>query len=379
MKIILATPIYPPEIGGPATYTVEIATRLQGSHDIVVVAYTDTGEKVEGTTLIPVKKNRPLPLRLFSFFFTLLQVAKGADIIYAQNAMAAGLPAMLVGKFRRIPVVVKFVGDEAWERATQSRQTSKRLEEFLESKDGNIKIRLMKWIEGIVLRNVAIITTPSAYLLEVLKKTYHFPPRRGVVNYNAVDPVAIDTAVSRRPHQIITTARLVAWKGVEGIIEAVSVLKNKFPNVKLLVAGDGPERKKLEDLTQSLAVTKHVQFLGRVEHAEVLKLQQASTASILNSTYEGLPYIVLENFATKTPVVATNIPGTNETVYHEKTGLLVEPGDNNGLRDAITRVFEDAALREKIVAGGEKLLREKFSWQSHISTLLGIFTSLSKK
>ena len=379
MKIILATPIYPPEIGGPATYTIEIATRLRTSHDITVVAYTDAVEEVDGTKLICVKKNRPLPLRLLSFFFTLFRAAKGADVIYAQNAMAAGLPAMLVGKLRRIPVVVKFVGDEAWERATQSRQTSKRLEEFLESKDGNIKIRLMKWIEGVVLRNVAIVTTPSAYLLEVLKKTYHFPAERGVVNYHAVDPVAIDTAVSRSPHQIITTARLVAWKGVEGIIEAVSVLKNKFPDVKLLIAGDGPERKKLEERVRDLAVTNHVQFLGRISHDEALAGQQESIVGVLNSTYEGLPHIVLENFATKTPIVATNIPGTNETVYHEQTGLLVEPGDSNGLAAAIARVFEDVALREKIVAGGEKLLREKFSWQSHISTLLGIFTSLTRK
>jgi len=376
MKIILATPIYPPEIGGPATYTVEIAKRLRGEHDILVVAYSDKGEEVEGTRLVRVIKDRSLPLRLISFFFTLIRAAKGADVIYAQNAMAAGLPAMLVGKLRNIPVVIKFVGDEAWERATQSRQTTKRLEEFLAHPDGGVKIRLMKWVQGVVLRNVAIVTTPSAYLRDALVREYGVHPERGVVNYNAVEDIPVDASIVRTPYQIITTARLTAWKGVDGIIRAVSILAAKFPQVKLVVAGDGPEKEPLMRLVQEKKLEKHTDFLGRVEHDIALRRQQESVLQVLNSTYEGLPHIVLESFATKTPIVATNIPGTNETVYHEKTGLLVETGDDVGLAQAITRVFEDVSLREKIVEGGTKLLQEKFSWQSHISNLLAIFRGL---
>ncbi len=376
MKILLATPIYPPEIGGPATYTIEIAKRLRGEHTITVVAYTDAGEAVEGTRLVRVKKSRPLPLRLPSFFFTLYKEAKGADVIYAQNAMAAGLPAMLVGKLRRIPVVIKFVGDEAWERATQSRQTTKRLEDFLAHPDGGIKIRLMKWVEGVVLRNVAVVATPSAYLRDALVREYQVRPERGVVNYNAVEDVKVDASITRQPFHIITTARLTAWKGVDGIIRALGLLVQQFPQVKLVIAGDGPEKESLMRLAKEKGVGERVIFLGRVEHDVALRYQQESTLQVLNSTYEGLPHIVLESFATKTPIVATNIPGTNETVYHEKTGLLVEVGDDQALAAAIARVFSDLSLQKNIIEGGTKLLQEKFSWASHVSNLLAIFKDL---
>jgi len=379
MRIILATPLYPPEIGGPATYTAEIAKRLRGAHTISVVAYTDLGTQIEGTTLVRVHKSRPLPLRLISFFFTLLKATKGADVVYAQNAVAAGLPAMLVGKIRRIPVVIKFVGDEAWERATQARQTKKTLEEFLAHPEGGIKIRLIKWVQGVTLRHVDVVTTPSAYLREALVREYRVRPENGVVNYNAAEDVVANVSVARTPHQIITTARLTAWKGVDGIIRAVAMIAKQFPAVRLVVVGDGPEKESLVRLVKEKGLEKNVEFLGRVEHDVALRRQQESAVQVLNSTYEGLPHIVLESFATQTPIVATNIPGTNETVYNEKTGLLVEAGDDAALAHAIIRVFEEDALREKIVSGGTELLHEKFSWQSHVSKLLGIFTSLQKK
>ncbi len=378
MKILLATPIYPPEIGGPATYTIEIAKRLCDQHDITIVAYTNDGVAPRGSKLVKVAKNRSLPLRLASYFFTLFKAAKGADVIYAQNAMAAGLPAMLVGTLRGIPVVIKFVGDEAWERATQARQTTKRLEEFLAAPEGSFKIRLMKWVEGVVLRNVAAVTTPSAYLRDALVKAYRVEEKRGVVNYNAVEDVPVDASIARVGHQIITTARLVAWKGVDGIIRALAKLTHQFPDATLLVAGDGPEKKSLETLAAELGLQTRVKFLGRVEHDVALLHQQASALQVLNSTYEGLPHIVLESFATKTPIVASNIPGTNETVYHEKTGILVEAGNDGQLAQAVARVFEDAALRGRIVAGGTEILHEKFSWRAHVAGLLAIFASVKQ-
>ncbi len=131
MRIILATPIYPPDAGGPATYTVELAERIRAEHHVVIVAYTDNIEGVPSTHLIGVSKKYPLPFRLIKYYFVLLREAKQSDLIYVQNAVAAGLPAVLVGRWAKRPVVLKFVGDEAWERATQNRKTQKQLEDFL--------------------------------------------------------------------------------------------------------------------------------------------------------------------------------------------------------------------------------------------------------
>ncbi|MEK7641462.1 MAG: glycosyltransferase family 4 protein [Patescibacteria group bacterium] len=381
MKIVIATPIYPPEIGGPATYTKELCERLHGTHDITVVAYTDVGTAFEGTKLMPVSKRKPLPVRLPLYLLTLLKAARGADLVYVQNAMAAGLPTAIVCSVLRTPFVLKFVGDEAWERATQRRLTKKRLEEFLTNPEGDWKIRAMMRVQGWVLRRAACVTTPSAYLSEELIKAYGVRRERSVVNYNAAEETEVLPFEPKPPiaHQIAVTARLTAWKGIDGIIRAMAIVRKRFPDVRAVIAGDGPETENLKKLTQDLGVENNISFLGKVSRAETWHVRKNSSVYVLNSTYEGLPHTVLTSFAAEIPVVATDISGTNEAIYHEQTGLLVKPGDDAALAAAIERLFTDQALCKKLVAGGTKLLHEKFSWEGHLKGLEGIFGKVVKK
>lgn len=377
MKLLIATPIYPPEIGGPATYTKELCERIRRDYDVTVITYTNSAEPIEGTRLIPIGKGRPLLIRLSVFFLKLLRVAKKFDVIYVQNAMAAGLPVALVNILTGTPFVLKFVGDEAWERATQHRRTTKRLEEFMENPDGGIKIRLMMMVQGFVLRRASIVTTPSQYLSDALVRTYGVRRENAIVNYNAAENTEIiPFPTTRATHQIATTARLVAWKGIDGIIRALAMIKKKFPDAQLVIAGDGPEMENLKKLAAENDVSNSVAFLGNVSRAETWQLRKNSELYVLNSTYEGLPHTALTSFAAEIPMIATNIPGTNEAVYHEKTGLLVEAGNDAQLADAIERLFNDKKLAQTIVEGGTKLLRDKFSWEAHIKTLTKIFESV---
>lgn len=373
MRIILATPIYPPDAGGPATYTVELATRLRGTHHVVVVAYTDNTAGVPSTHLIDVSKKYPLPLRLFNYYRALVREAKQSDLIYVQNAVAAGLPAVLAGKRTGKPVILKFVGDEAWERATQSKRTSKQLEAFLEAPEGGWRTKIFMAIQKFVLRRTAVVTTPSAYLGELLVQYYGVKREQVVVNYNA-GAEHDEIRAARKPHQVMTAVRLVRWKGVEGIITALTALVSKFPDVSLVVAGEGPEEVHLKKIAQKIpGWQEHITFAGRLSKTEVLKLQAESSVQVLNSTYEGMPHGVLESFATKTPIVATNIPGTREAVIDGETGLLVPPNDDQALAAAIGRLFTDEALRQRVTDGGSRILKEKFSWGVHLQTLEAMF------
>ena len=378
MKILIATPIYPPEIGGPATYTKELCKHFASFHDITVVAYTNTNKSFPDTKLISVNKQKPLIIRLIKYFLEILKIARKMDVIYVQNAMAAGLPVALASMFSGVPFVLKFVGDEAWERAAQLRLTKKRLEEFLAKPERNIRIRIMMIIQRFVLRRAAKVITPSNYLREEIIKTYKVSPSRIVVNYNAADDNEVLPFQTKRiQHQIVTTARLVAWKGIDGIIKAVAILKNKFPDIKLVVAGEGPEMNHLQSLAREKGISDHVTFLGNVSRAETWHLRKNSEVYVLNSTYEGLPHTVLTSFAAMIPVVATNISGTNEAIYHEKTGLLVEPNNEKELAEAITRLFEEPELGEKLTKNGAILLKEKFSWEAHLKNLLSVLESVA--
>ncbi len=379
MKILIATPIYPPEIGGPATYTKELCERLHDRHLITVLAYTDNQESPSGVRLLTVSKKTPLFIRLLRYFIVLLKEAPRHDVIYVQNAVASGFPVAMASFITRTPFILKFVGDESWERATQRRQTKKTLEDFLRKPEGDMRIKSMMWLQGFVLRQARIVTTPSLYLGEEIQKAYKLKKDRVIVNYNAAEETeTIPFEVTRVPHQIATTARLVAWKGVDGILEAVAILKEKIPDLTFKIAGDGPELESLENLARKLGITERVEFLGKVSRAETWRIRKQSELYILNSTYEGLPHTVLTSFAAEIPTIATNISGTNEAIYHEKTGLLVEPNNPKELARAIERLLEDHDLQSKLVTNGLKLLREKFSWESHIKTLETFFQSSSK-
>ncbi len=380
MKIVLATPLYPPEIGGPATYVKELSERLCHTHEVTIVAYATTAEHIPGTHLVTVSKRQILPLRLLKFTYALFKATRGKDVIYVQNGVAAGLPAVIVSKLRNIPVVVKFVGDEAWERATQLRFTTKQLEDFLAKPEGSAKIKFIMRIQGFVLRRVQAVTTPSAYLTEALIRSYGIARTSAVVNYNAAEKAEnLPFAVEQKKHQLVVTARLVEWKGVAGIIRATALLTKEFPDTHLLIAGDGPEEENLKKLTHELGIESHVTFLGRVSRAETWHIRKNSEVYVLNSTYEGLPHTALTSFAAGIPMVATNIPGTNEAVYDGVSGLLVPLHDDKALAGAIARLFRDTALREKLIAGGQKILEEKFSWDAHISTLLALLQSVCTK
>jgi glycosyltransferase involved in cell wall biosynthesis len=373
MRIILATPVYPPEVGGPATYTVELAERLRGQHEVVIVAYADNAQAVPSTNLIAISKQLSLLTRLWRYYRVLKREAKKADLIYVQNAVASGLPAVWAGKKRKKPVILKFVGDEAWERATQAGQTTKQLEEFYQSPQGGLYTKILLAVERYVLNNVSLVTTPSQYLADLLNRFYEVPQEGIVVNYNAVDVLPVPSTTPRRPHQLMTAVRLVVWKNVAGIIKAVGMLKDKFSDIRFIVAGEGPEKEPLKALVQSMGLGEHVLFSGGVSKERIRELQEESEVQVLNSSYEGMPHGVLESFATKCPIIATNIPGTREAIEDGKNGLLVRVGDDKALAEAIERLFLDPALREQLAQAGFQTLQEKFSWDAHVQRLEAMF------
>ncbi len=376
MRIILATPIYPPEIGGPATYTKELATRLAKAEQITIVTYADEAQVIEGTKLVLVAKSQGIFSRLTQFFFALLREGRKAQVIYVQNAVAAGLPAVLAGMLLKKPVVLKFVGDEAWERAAQAGKTKKDLANFLASPEGGYKTSLFISIQRFVLNHATAVVPPSQFLGEMITTYYGVPQEKVSVNYNAFEGAPVSGELSRKPHQILSVGRLVSWKHVDGIMRALKIVKNAYPDATLVVAGRGPEEASLAKLAQELGLSDAVEFKGALAREEVSTLEAQSGLMILNSTYEGLPHIALEAFAARTPLIATDIPGTREAVQHEKNGLLVPAGDDATLAVAIERVFADEALRLQLITGGQESLRATFSWEQHLQTLLAIMASV---
>jgi glycosyltransferase involved in cell wall biosynthesis len=229
MRILLTTPIFPPEIGGPATYSHEISGRLmKKGHQVRVVTFTDAEPEVKDIEIIPVRLSYGLlgslrrQLRLFS---TVLRAAREVDLLYAQGAVVVGLCSLVVGKLLRKPVVVKFVGDVAWEQAVNAAKTTKLLEEFLAHPEGGFYIKLIMRIQRFVFHRVNKVITPSNYLKNILVKFYQVPASKIEVVYNAVELTegkACDETYGQP--MLITIGRLVSWKGIDELIALVPAL-----------------------------------------------------------------------------------------------------------------------------------------------------------
>ncbi len=367
MRILVVTSIFPPEIGGPATYVKEFASRARDrGHEVRIVTLSDAKpDDLEAVEIRSVKRGGNKLLRQSALLKRIMESARKCDVIYAQNPTAIGLPSVLAGKLLRKPAVIKFVGDTAWEKAFREGKTEKGLEDFLKKPDANRKILR---IERSVLKGASKIVTPGRFLARILKKYHKVPGERIVVIPNAVDVGSVKPKPLRqRENRIITVARLVPWKGVQDLISVMPEVR-KATGAELRIVGDGPYKSELEKLASKVS-PDGVRFLGRLSHEEVLRIVGSSKVFALNSLYEGMPHVLLEAMALGTPVVATNVCGNPELVEDGKTGVLVKPRDRGSLKDALVSLLQD----EKKLRSLSSAARDKasdYNWESLMSRTL---------
>jgi len=136
---------------------------------------------------------------------------------------------------------------------------------------------------------------------------------------------------------------------------------------RLVVVGDGPLRAELEARARTAGVADRVLFTGGVSGGQVRAILRQADAFVLNSTYEGLPHVVLEAMAEGVPVVATDAGGTGEVVQDGVTGLLVPPGRPDALLAAIRTVLGDAETARRLREGAARALETRFSYEAMVA------------
>jgi len=374
MKILLTTPIFPPEIGGPATYTHEISRRLlKKGHKVCVVTFADAEPEVKDIEVIPVRLNYRLLgslRRQLRLFLTVLRAAREVDLLYAQGAVVVGLCSLIVGKLLKKPVAVKFVGDVAWERAVNTAKTNKSLEEFLTQPEGGFYIKLIMRIQRFVFHRAKKIITPSNYLKNILVKFYQLPGSKIEVVYNAVELTEVKACDEKYGQPMaITIGRLVPWKGIDGLIALVPAMTKKYHDFRLVVVGEGPEQDRLNRYCWEMQVEPYVVFTGRLNHEKTLSLLKRADIFLLNSRYEGLPHTVIEAMACRCPVIATGLEGTREIIEDGRNGITVEPGDTQQLAEKLAFLLENEPTRQKMIAEAYKTVTGKFSWEKTLDKL----------
>jgi glycosyltransferase involved in cell wall biosynthesis len=157
----------------------------------------------------------------------------------------------------------------------------------------------------------------------------------------------------------LVAARLTAQKRVDVAIEAVARLRRERPEARLEIAGDGPERKRLEARAAELEVGDGVRFHGMVPGEKLARLYRTSLAVLLPSEQEGYGLTLVEGALCGTPAVGARSGGITDLVVPEETGLLFPPGDAAGLAAALRRLLDEPGLAGRLGAAARIAARER--------------------
>ncbi len=361
MRIFIASGIFHPDSGGPATYLYRLLPELQTrGHDLRVLAYGNASIVGYPYPLerIPFQS---LPIRMLKYARAYRRNAAWADLIYINSF---GLPRS--GDSRK-PRVMKIVGDYAWERAVNKGWLAPAtdIDEF-QHKQYNTWLEWLKasrWRESQSMNRIIV---PSAYLRDMVTG-WGVQPERVRVIYNALDAAAYMPSLTRSEARqqlgwsqtgryIITAARLTAWKGVDTLIDALV----QVPDVHLVVAGDGPQLGALKFRAAERQVDQRITFLGNVPHERLTHYFRAADYLALYSGYEGLSHTILEALYGGTPVIASRKGGNPELIRHGENGLLVDYPNLDALVAAFQYAFE-AGRQQRLAANTAQGL-ERFAW-----------------
>ena len=174
---------------------------------------------------------------------------------------------------------------------------------------------------------------------------------------------------------ILSIGRLTQEKGFVYLIKSVSLLKKDFPRIKLLIAGDGELREKLQGLINELDLVNHVKLLGIIKN--VFELFKISDAYVNSSLWEGLPMTLLEAMSMKIPIIATDVGSNSEVVINGYTGLLVKPQSEYEIAKAVKKIINNPTLGKKLAENAYKLFKEKYTIEKHCENLANLYLSVS--
>ena len=353
-SLLLVSGIYPPDTGGPATFTQDFSRWLsQKNVDVSIVTYTDGTSKttyVDGVRVIQVHRDINIVKRYFKFISVLVKNYNSSIKVLAAGAF---LEIMTASVIRNIKYTIKIPGDIVWERARNSGITDLDINSFQNS-ELNSKYKLFRGLFTFSISRAKNVVVPSAFLRNMVVNWVGDSKRIELV-YNSIDHSKFSqTESAKKTFDVVTASRLVPWKGVDEIIQCCKEL-----NLSLGIAGEGPDEARLKYFASALGAS--VTFLGQIPKSEMLDFYSAGKIFVLNSSYEGLPHALIEAKASGLLCIGRAGTGSEEVIRNMVDGMLVsnEPGSN--LKDILQSSLSNPELVVRLRQNAHEDVVDRFS------------------
>ncbi|MDO8495766.1 MAG: glycosyltransferase family 4 protein [bacterium] len=362
-KLLITTGIFPPDIGGPASFSMALGQRMGTKLGLTVLTYSST-LKIKSDKHLPFKVMRvwrkwPWFLRHLIYSFKVFGQMAKHDQVFVLNILNGGLPAMIGKSFFKKKYTVRVVGDRAWEAAINKGKTFFMIDDWQKSRKKGWIGFLFKLQRKICLKADQIIV-PSNYLSRIVQG-WGVPENKIKVVYNGVDfsPSDLGREEARKKigipgNILLSTGRLVAWKGFRMLIKVMPQLLRINQFFRLVIAGDGPEFKVLRAMVKNMGLDKKVYLVGKKSHAELATYLAASEMYILNTGYEGFSHQLLEAMVAGVPVITTAVGGNREIIHQGENGFMIKYNDEFNLVEAIRTVWQTPELQQRFITEGKQ-------------------------
>jgi len=184
--------------------------------------------------------------------------------------------------------------------------------------------------------------------------------------------------IESKTNQFAYLGRLVFYKNVEIILQAFKTVAKKFPDAKLVIAGNGPHKESLQELVNKLGISNNITFAGYVTPQQKIKLLAESNALLFPSTIEGFGLVILESFQQKRPVLVSDIPPMSDIVENKKTGLVIDPYDERRWADAIIWLINNPQESKRMGENGNEILKVKYNQELFYENIIKMYNDTLK-
>jgi glycosyltransferase involved in cell wall biosynthesis len=246
--------------------------------------------------------------------------------------------------------------------------------------------KLKRWIYATALRMTLpwakrIICVSAAIRRDVVRDD---PATAGLAEtvHNGIDQglfqtvrdrtnVRCELGLGERQPLLVMVARLTGQKGHSDLIEALALLRGRWPQLQCVCVGDGELRTSLEARAAERGLKEMCRFVGSRD--DVMDFYAAADLVVLPSHSEGFPFVILEALAMGKPVIATSVNGVPEVITHLKTGLLVPARDVRGLAGAIHSLLEHPDRAAQLGRAGRAVVHERFTVDRMVEKTVSVF------
>ena len=374
MRVLVTVGIFPPDIGGPATFVPKIAKYFQDelNYEIEILTLSDNKNSNinDDFSVKRIDRNLPIIYRWLKTIFTIYKLGKNKDLIFVNGL---GTETTIANIFLKKKIIRKIVGDPVWERAYSKAKISESFDEF-QVKNYGFSISLQKKVRSFSIKKSDIVITPSQHLKNFILNL-GFKNKIEIINNGVFIPEENTNIFTNDQINITIVSRLVSHKNIEKIIKAISDLNN--PLINLNIIGDGPELNQLQKISLESNNKDNIIFHGKLNRDEINHIFLNSDIYIQASNYEGLPHSLLEAMSYGIPVLCTPVGECKEILGNEDRGYILDlPVSKNNIKSKISEIIGEKNIANKKGERGKDFINEKYNLTNSFNLYKNLFTRL---